>query len=278
MNELERIQSVLVAMRRRTLLRAALQTAGFGLAAMLVALLALSLSASAVGPAGFWPLLSVVVLAALGLGALVVGLLRPARRLRGDRAAAGLVSRLYPPIASDLVSAVELGSPDVMPETADTEAGAVSRTLVRALQGSVAGSVEPLDPRRLISLQPAMLALAVLLLVAAATITALQLSPDLIRGLATLFHRPTRFEGAAISAAPIVGDLRITYEYPAYTGLPPRIVEGSTGDIIAVKGTQGAARDAPAAPHAQGAAAAGRERRARRAAGEAGAQACCRPS
>jgi len=37
---------------------------------------------------------------------------------------------------------------------------------------------------------------------------------------------------------PIVGDLRITYEYPAYTGLPPRIVDGSTGDIIAVKGTK----------------------------------------
>ncbi len=82
---------------------------------MLVALLALALSAAAVGPAGFWPLLSVVVLAALGVGALAFGLLRPARHLRGDRAAARLVARLHPAVASDLVSAVELGPPDEMP-------------------------------------------------------------------------------------------------------------------------------------------------------------------
>ncbi len=162
MNELERIRSVLIAMRRRTLLRAALQTAGFGLAAMLVALLALALSAAAVGPAGFWPLLSVVVLAALGVGAFAFGVLRPARHLRGDRAAARLVSRLHPPVASDLVSAVELGQPDEMPAAPDVETVGVSRALVRALQGSVAGAVEPLDPRRLISLRPAVLALGVL--------------------------------------------------------------------------------------------------------------------
>jgi hypothetical protein len=238
MNELERIRSVLIAMRRRTLLRAALQTTGFGLAAMLAALLALALSAAAVGPAGFWPLLSVVVLAALGVGAFAFGLLRPARHLRGDRAAARLMSRLHPPVASDLVSAVELGQPDELPAATDVETVGVSRALVRALQGSVASAVEPLDPRRLISLRPAVLALGVLVLMAAITGAALRLSPDLIRGLATLAHRPTRFEGATISPAPLVGDLRISYEYPAYTGLAPRVVDGSTGDIIAVKGTK----------------------------------------
>ncbi len=50
-------------------------------------------------------------------------------------------------------------------------------------------------------------------------------------------HRPSRFEGAAVSAVPLVGDVRVTYEYPAYTGLGARTVEGSTGDIAAVKGT-----------------------------------------
>ena len=58
------------------------------------------------------------------------------------------------------------------------------------------------------------------------------------RGLRTLVHRPSLFEGAAISTAPLVGDVRITYSYPAYTGLPPRTVEGSTGDVAAVKGTR----------------------------------------
>jgi hypothetical protein len=238
MNELQRIRSVLTAVRRRALLRAALQTTGFGLAGMLVALLVLALSATAVGPAGFWPLLSVVVLAALAIGALAFGLIRPARQLRGDRAAARLVARLHPAVASDLVSAVELGPPDDMPAEADSESASVSRTLVRALQGSVAGAVEPLDPRRLISLRPAVSALGVLVVVGAATGLALQRWPDLVRGIETLAHRPTRFEGAAISPAPLVGDLRISYEYPAYTGLPPRVVDGSTGDIIAVKGTK----------------------------------------
>ena len=238
MNELQRIRSVLIAVRRRALLRAALQTAGFGLAAMLVALLALALSATAVGPAGFWPLLSVVVLAALAFGALAFGLVRPARQLRSDGAAARLVAQLHPAVASDLVSAVELGPPDDMPAETDAESATVSRALVRALQGSVAGAVEPLDPRRLIPLRPAVSALGVLVVVGAGTGLALQRWPDLVRGIETLAHRPTRFEGAAISPAPLVGDLRISYEYPAYTGLPPRVVDGSTGDIIAVKGTK----------------------------------------
>jgi len=240
MTELQRIRAVLFAMRRRALLRATLQTAGFGLAAMLVVLVALAASASAVGPAGFWPLLSVVVLAALGAAALAYGVLRPARGLRGDRAAARLVARLHPVIGSDLVSAVELGAPEQSPSAPTPEAGgaAVSPALVRALQGSVAGAVEPLDPRQLISLQPAALALGVLLMAAATTGAALRFWPELVLGLRTLAHRPTRFEGAAISAAPLIGDLRISYEFPAYTGLPARVVDGSTGDIIAVKGTK----------------------------------------
>ena len=238
MNELQRIQAVLLAMRRRTLLRAALQTAGLGLAAMLLALLGLAASAAAVGPAGFWPLLSVVVLAALGLGALAFGLFRPARQLKSDRAAALLVARLHPPVASDLVSAVELGQPEAIPPAPDSDSAMISTALVRALQGSVARVVEPLDPRRLISMQPAALALGVLMMVAATTGAALRLWPELGRGLEMLAHRPTRFEGSAISPAPLVGDLRISYQYPAYTGLPPRVVDGSTGDIIAVKGTK----------------------------------------
>jgi hypothetical protein len=242
MNELQRIRTVLVAMRRRALVRAAVQTAGFGLAAMLLALLVLSASAATVGPAGFWPILTALVLAILGLGAMSYGVLRPARILRGDRAAARLVARLHPAVSSDLVSAVELGDEadgGAAATTARRGGGAeVSPALVRALQGTVAGAVEPLDPSALISMRPARTAIGALVLAAAVLGIALRLSPDLSRGLATLTHRPTRFEGAAISVTPLVGDLRISYEYPAYTGLPPRVVDGSTGDILAVKGTK----------------------------------------
>src|SRR3569623_3339292 len=69
--------------------------------------------------------------------------------------------------------------------------------------------------------------------------TAARVAPLVVgKGLSTLTHRPSRFEGAAVSLVPIVGDVRITYQYPAYTGLPPRTIEGSTGDVMAVKGTR----------------------------------------
>jgi hypothetical protein len=109
---------------------------------------------------------------------------------------------------------------------------------VRAFRAQVAEAVAPVAPGGLVSLGPAVRAIAVCLAVAAALIAALGVWPTAARGLRTLVHRPSRFEGAAISAAPIVGDVRVTYEYPAYTGLDARTVDGSTGDIAAVKGTR----------------------------------------
>jgi hypothetical protein len=41
-----------------------------------------------------------------------------------------------------------------------------------------------------------------------------------------------------VSTDPLIGDVRLTYVYPSYTGLPRRVVEGSTGDIVGLKGTQ----------------------------------------
>ena len=56
-------------------------------------------------------------------------------------------------------------------------------------------------------------------------------APSVRSGLSLLVRHPTRFEGAAISAEPLIGDVRLTYIYPAYTGLPRRVIEGSTGDV-----------------------------------------------
>jgi len=41
-----------------------------------------------------------------------------------------------------------------------------------------------------------------------------------------------------ISELPLVGDIRVTYRYPAYTHVSPRIVEGGDGSLSAVPGTQ----------------------------------------
>ncbi|HEX4404430.1 MAG TPA: DUF4175 family protein [Polyangia bacterium] len=220
-------------MRRRLLVRAAVQTAGFGAAAILVVLLGLAAVAAAVGPAGFWPTATTAALVALGIGAVAAGVLRPARALRDDHAAARRAGALVPLLASDLLSAIEL-------EAAPTNAGAalVSPSLVQAFHADVARALAPVDPRSLVPLRPAAAAIGAGAGALALLLGAAWLSPNLALGLRTLVHRPSLFEGAAISDGPLVGDVRVTYQYPAYTGLPPRTVDGSTGDLVAVKGTR----------------------------------------
>ncbi|OGQ89275.1 MAG: hypothetical protein A2289_15645 [Deltaproteobacteria bacterium RIFOXYA12_FULL_58_15] len=43
---------------------------------------------------------------------------------------------------------------------------------------------------------------------------------------------------AQTSDIPLAGDIRLTYRYPAYTQLPPRVVEGGDGSMTAVAGTE----------------------------------------
>ena len=228
------IRAFLATVRRRLMLRAALRTAGYGVALLGGALLLLALIAASMGPAAFWPGVTAGVLGGLFVVALVAGLWRPARAMRHDRAAARHAGVLLPALASDLLSAVELASPD----TPDPRAAAVSARLILAFQDYVAGSVGAVDARQLVPLRPAGRAVAAGLAAIAAVIAAVALSPMMSRGLRTLGHRPSLFEGAAISAVPLVGDVRITYHYPGYTAVAPRTVDGSTGDVAAVKGTR----------------------------------------
>jgi hypothetical protein len=229
MSELDRIRSFLDAMRRRLLVRAALETAGYGAAATIAVLLGLAAIAAAVGPAGFWPTLTTGALLVLVLGSVAAGVLRPARQLRNERAAARRAGGFLPPLASDLLSAVELGD--------GAATASVSPSLVRAFHGDVARALEPVNPRALVPLRPAAAAVGTALAAVALLWGGTTLFPSLTVGLRTLVHRPSLFEGAAVSFEPLVGDVRVIYTYPAYTGMPPRTVEGSTGDLVAVKGT-----------------------------------------
>ncbi len=233
MRERDGIQDFLGAIRRRLLLRAGLAAAGYAAALLAVGLFVLGLCAIAVGPADFWPTVTGSLAAALAIGALATGLVQPARALRGDRAAARQTGRLFPALASDLLSAVELAA-----TPAEGERGAASPALIRAFREQVSAALAPLAPRRLVSLRPAAWAIATSTVAVAALVAAAIIWPVIAQGLRTLAHHPSRFEGATVSPAPLVGDVRLTYTYPAYTGLPPRTVEGSTGDVAAVKGTR----------------------------------------
>ncbi len=215
-------------------MRAAIETAGFGAAVLVVALLGLAAAAAAVGPAGFWPTVTTAALVTLALAALATGVLRPARALRDDRAAARRAGALVPSLASDLLSAIELaGAPAEMGTTA-----LISPALVEAFHADVARALDPVDPRALVPLRPAAVAVGAGAAALAALLGAASFFPAVGLGLRTLVHRPSLFDGAAVSEGPLVGDVRVTYQYPAYTGLPPRTIDGSTGDLVAVKGTR----------------------------------------
>ncbi len=232
MSEQQRIRSFLRAIRRRALLEASVRIGGATVAAAVLAVLLLALLALRIGPAGFWPKLTVTVLTTLALGGLLGGLLGPVRRLRSERRVALLVGRRHPPLASDLLSAVELGTPGGLAPDG-------SAAMEQAFFGHVADATAALDVRRIVPFSRALAACALLLLMGGALGASLLWLPETVgKGLATLLRRPTRFEGAVASAEPLFGDAKLVYTYPAYTKLPVRTVEGSTGDIVALKGTR----------------------------------------
>lgn len=230
MSEADRVRRFLSLVRRRALLVATLRASGFTAGAIFASLLLLSLVASAVGPAMAWPTVTWSVLLCLVAAGLVTWLGLPAHRLRSARAIACFTGERHPALASDLVSAVELDG--LYPNGG-------SPVLTQAFQRSVAEASEPLDITVLVPLRAALragLAGAIgLFILATGTIV----WPATIgRGLRLLTHRPSLFEGSVAAREPLVGDVRITYIYPRYTGLPRHVVEGSTGDVIAPRGSQ----------------------------------------
>ena len=68
----------------------------------------MALCASHIGPAGFWPKVTATVLIILTLLGVCAGAFGPIRRLRSEVGVARFVGRRHPPLASDLLSAVEL--------------------------------------------------------------------------------------------------------------------------------------------------------------------------
>jgi DNA repair exonuclease SbcCD ATPase subunit len=148
---------------------------------------------------------------------------------------ARFVGQRHPPLASDLLSAVQLAEPVFEPPAAPGSTGGI----LRAFFGTVAGAVGPMDVRSLVPLRPAAAAGiagggSLLILLTAAWL----LPASVGKGLGLLSRVPSRFEGAVVSDEPLIGEVRISYQYPAYTRLPARVVEGSTGDIVAVRGTR----------------------------------------
>lgn len=218
---------------RRHLLAAAL--AGAGAAAVLALLFgaALGLGAPAFVRHGF-PLL------ALGLTAAAIAL-----AVRHSLAApAELLARrleAVAPEAAGLSTAValsrQLAEVEELPPGERPFSPSLAAAHVRAVSHAALGAELHLavDPRPLrwaaIALPIALVALGL----------SAKLSDRVSRGLVRLSAGDPATTQAATKAAarhPITSEVQLTYVYPAYTGLPQRVVEGTTGEIAAPRGTE----------------------------------------
>ncbi len=169
---------------------------------------------------------------AIGLLAAVVQWLIVRRTWREDEAIARYVGERSPGVASDLLSTVQLG---------DRHAESFSADLVQALADQTARRIETLDLTDIVPgrrLRRSSLSLGI---AAAAAVIAITTAPDtLSRGwravLALDVH--DRFDGARTSDTPIVGDVRITLDYPGYTQRPSVTLPASSGDFRAMPGTR----------------------------------------
>jgi hypothetical protein len=244
LDALDRILAFLDAVRRQLWRRHALRTTLLGTAALAGLAALLPLATLLVRPAHGRG----IAMAGLGLAAactlatLAVILIVPRRRWRTDHDVARFVGRHEPPIASDLLSAVELGN-GLGPGTR----GQVSRELTDAFLAHTATRVATVVPARLDArgarraLQKATATLGLALLLCAGL--AITMPADvgqgwrlLVSGLVSELSTGP-FAGASMAVGPLVGDMRITLEYPAYTQRPPQVLSSTSGDFVAVPGT-----------------------------------------
>ncbi|MEO1301944.1 MAG: DUF4175 family protein [Myxococcota bacterium] len=196
-----------------------------------------------------WAHWGAVAAAAVSIGLLVPASLIAAwwfgrreidRETRVRSGAARLAEELLPELGSAARTAVDLQNRlDRSDRDQDTEAPLdFSRTLAEDHVLRTARRLERVDlaerylrsrrPRR----QKSIAALAVLGAIAIALWFSLESGRS---RLVAFFRDPT---AARVSDVPLTGDITITYRFPAYTGLPPRVVPGGDGSISAVTGTQ----------------------------------------
>jgi hypothetical protein len=181
-------------------------------------------------------------LAVLGLGglvtvllvtsAVVLGVVAPRRRWGSDPELARWVGGRRRELASDLLSAVELSSAPARP-------GAPSRALVDALVEVTSERLEDVDPRGLLDRGELRRALRWAAAGVGLNLALLIIAPHLVTdGWRQLVSsRSAPFDGARLSAIPLVGDLEATLSFPAYSRRPRLTLPSSSGDVRGLPGT-----------------------------------------
>jgi hypothetical protein len=164
--------------------------------------------------------------------------LRPFFRFRPGTPLAREVERRLPgePMRLELVSAVQLDQ--ALPGL--IERPVVSPDLVEAHLEAMAGRLEGIRPKKVASLKRVLRPVGLLSLLSAAVLVLWIIFPaDLAQAVGSMLHSPDApLSGSATSEDSWVGDIRLVYEYPDYTGRKKREVEGTDGTILALPGTR----------------------------------------
>ncbi|WP_428267618.1 DUF4175 family protein [Haliangium sp.] len=238
MTAFARTRAFLDAVRRRLERRAAARAGLHGLTALTALAVLTPLTGLVVAP-GQGRTVAAIALSVAGvvvITVVVTGLVLPRRRWRSDTQVARWVGRHAPHLASDLLSTVELGA-------APGRGAEISAELTEAFLAHTATRLTAVDPggldrptaRRRLRRAGTGAGLTV-----AAALALLLIAPaPLARGWVRLRYAttPGPFAGARMMPGPLVGDMRVTLEAPAYTQRPVQVLASTSGDFQALPGT-----------------------------------------
>ena len=223
-----RLQSYLSQVRRRLLRREKLRLLLLWLQATGVCGAAVLLLAAQTGPHWAWlPICGVYAL--LALLALAVLQVRARSERTSDEAMARFVGARLPDLRSELLSTIELQK---------ELTNGPERALVEELAQRTLAALGTVQPDSLVDRWPVWQAgLSALMLFGFGLFATLAGVLPLAKGLHTL-GTVSPPEPVSIATEPLLGDIRLLLVYPKYTGLHQRTIPGSTGDILALPGTQ----------------------------------------
>lgn len=164
--------------------------------------------------------------------AVILGVIAPRRRYGSDRDLARWVGSRHTPIASDLLSAVELANAPARP-------GAPSSELVDALIDSTESELATIEPASLLPRRDVPRARTLAVAGAALNVALLVVVPGILgKGWRALLSAPpSPYDGAELSSVPLVGDLTATLTFPAYSKRRTVELPSSSGDVRGLPGT-----------------------------------------
>ncbi|MGE3460102.1 MAG: hypothetical protein AB7O24_33640, partial [Kofleriaceae bacterium] len=150
-----------------------------------------------------------------------------------DRALARWVGVRRGDVASDLLSAVELSE-------ANPRTGAPSTMLVDALIQSTAQRLDGIEPRSLLPNAETERAMRLALVGVLVNLALVIIAPSMFAsGWRALLSQPgAPYDGAQLSAVPLVGDLEATLTFPEYAHRSPLLLPSSSGDVRGLAGTK----------------------------------------